>query len=176
VKPSLSLVLAALAVTACAHVTSTNDSAAPESGGAAKTPARQPASHPVKLKGPVTGTSAAPKDERPAAVPGRPQLASSPAALMRPEGPALIQRALGKTGYLRGGGTGTFDRETEEALRKFQEDRQLARTGAPDRDTLRKLGLVPEDVFLPPAAPCTAEESAANQSGALAQRRQCTSE
>ena len=144
-KPWLLCLLAAFAGSACAHVTSAKDEAP------ARGPARTPAAPHVN-RAPVTGTSAAPKDERPAAEPGRPQLSSSPEGLMRPEGPAIIQRALGKAGYLQGRETGRFDRETETALRKFQEDRQLARTGAPDRDTLRKLGLVPEDVFLPPPA------------------------
>ena len=69
---------------------------------------------------------------------------------MRPEGPLLIQRALGKTGYLHEHETGKLDEETTGALRKFQADQHLARTGAPDRDTLRKLGLSPDKVYSPP--------------------------
>jgi hypothetical protein len=80
-----------------------------------------------------------------------PRLSTSPDGLMLPEGGALIQRALAKRGYLQGHDTGALDDETAAALRKFQGDQHLARTGAPDRDTLRALDLPPETVFRPPA-------------------------
>ena len=176
-KPWLLCALAALAGSACAHVTSANDEApAPAAEEPAKAPTRRPAGPPSAPRGPATGASAAPRDERPAAAPGRPQLSSSPEGLLRPEGPAIIQRALGKAGYLQGRETGALDRETETALRRFQEDRQLARTGAPDRDTLRKLGLVPEDVYLPPTVPCSAAGKKATQADGPTQERQCRSD
>jgi hypothetical protein len=80
-----------------------------------------------------------------------PRLSTSPDGLMLPEGGAMIQRALAKRGYLQGHDTGTLDDETAAALRKFQGDQHLARTGAPDRDTLRALDLSPDTVFRPPA-------------------------
>jgi hypothetical protein len=43
--------------------------------------------------------------------------------------------------------TGALDRATVEALRKFQADRSLAKTGFPDRETVRQLGLEPKEVL-----------------------------
>lgn len=85
---------------------------------------------------------------RPPAEEGRPELSVSPSGLMQPNGPALIQQALIKRGYLPAGhGTMILDEETSAAVRKFQSDEDLAKTGAPDRETVRRLGLSVEKVF-----------------------------
>lgn len=89
-----------------------------------------------------------PRLAAPATEQGRPELVNSPGGLMRPEGPRLIQVALAKLGYLQSDHqTGELDGATSAALRKFQADRGVARTGSPDRETVRKLGLSPEAVF-----------------------------
>lgn len=89
-----------------------------------------------------------PEDERPPVEEGRPQLSMSPEGLMQPEGPALIQKALARRGFLDGSHqTGELDELTSAALRKFQAAEGLARTGAPDRETVRKLGLSISEVF-----------------------------
>ncbi len=87
-------------------------------------------------------------DTRPPAEEGRPELSTSADALMNPEGPRLIQDALTQRGYLAADHkTGKLDPETSAALRKFQEEEEVARTGYPDRETVRKLGLSIEKVF-----------------------------
>ncbi len=94
------------------------------------------------------GTSARPEAEREAAAPGRPQLASSPEGLMLPGGPLLIQQALTRRGYFHGVESGAFDDQTSDGLRSFQAAQKLARTGAPDRETLRRLEIPEDKVFV----------------------------
>jgi len=43
--------------------------------------------------------------------------------------------------------TGRLDDATQESLRKYQKDQGLPATGLPDYETLRRLGLKPEEVF-----------------------------
>lgn len=74
-------------------------------------------------------------------------LASSPQGMMTVDGAERIRRALIDRGYLNAVEEGTYDDATTRALEKFQEDNELARTGAPDRETLKKLGLDPKDVL-----------------------------
>ncbi len=77
---------------------------------------------------------------------GRPEVAVSPQELMRPGSAKKIQKGLQDEGYLREV-TGSLDRETSVALRRFQHDQGLAETGAPDRETLRRLGVDPQEVY-----------------------------
>lgn len=87
-------------------------------------------------------------EARPPVEEGRPELSVSPQGLMHPEGPRLIQQALTKHGYLPAAHqNGALDKETSAALRKFQGDEQLAKTGAPDRETVRRLGVPLDKVF-----------------------------
>lgn len=43
--------------------------------------------------------------------------------------------------------SGQLDNSTQESLRKYQKDQGLPATGLPDYETLRRLGLKPEEVF-----------------------------
>jgi hypothetical protein len=96
----------------------------------------------------TASNDAKPEATRPAAEEGRPELSVSPEGLMKPEGPLLIQQALARKGYLpREHETGSLDDETSAALRKFQGDEQVAKTGAPDRETVRRLGIALDKVF-----------------------------
>lgn len=74
-------------------------------------------------------------------------LASSPDGMMKPDGAAKIRQALIERGYMQGASAGSFDQKTSNALQKFQSDHELARTGAPDRETLKALGLSPDEVL-----------------------------
>jgi hypothetical protein len=80
---------------------------------------------------------------------GRPELSTNATGLMLPGGPAKIQRALAKAGYYQGAFNGELDDETAAALRKFQGANELAKTGAPDEETVKALGLDPDDVWRP---------------------------
>jgi peptidoglycan hydrolase-like protein with peptidoglycan-binding domain len=60
-----------------------------------------------------------------------------------------IQQALASRGYLDTSQVdhGRIDDETAEAIRKFQADQGIARTGNPDHETVHRLGLDAEALF-----------------------------
>lgn len=92
------------------------------------------------------GASAAPPRVRPQ--PGHPSVAPSPGGLMSRGAARRIQDALGQRGYLaKPSGRDELDDATAAALRRFQRDERLPATGAPDRETLRRLGIDPSDVY-----------------------------
>lgn len=131
------LLVSALAFAGCLHAKQREDPQ-PQPG-----PDQQPAQAP-RANPPQKPT----EKERPPDEPGRPHLSSEAEGLLTPEGPRLIQEALSKRGYLpREHQSGELDVETSNALRRFQEDEHAPRTGYPDRETVRKLGLEVEKVF-----------------------------
>jgi hypothetical protein len=78
-----------------------------------------------------------------------PHLATTPAQLFVPGGIEQIQQALTARGYLDLAPTtrGHLDVLTSSALRKFQSDQDIARTGTPDHETVGRLGLDPRALF-----------------------------
>ena len=139
------LSLALLLGASCVCDSASSDHATQIESPAATTalPVKKPAASPPN----TDGTSAKPAAERQAAAPGRPQLANSPEGLMLPGGVLLIQQALTKRGYLHEAESGALDDPTCVGLRTFQSDQKLARTGAPDRETLHRLGVAGDKVF-----------------------------
>jgi peptidoglycan hydrolase-like protein with peptidoglycan-binding domain len=137
--------LAALTVAACAHQKEEKKDEAPPTPQQEQ-PEKKEASKPAPRREAAPANEE--KDVRPPAEAGRPELAMSPEGLMLDEGPRLIQEALAERGYLAADHqTGKLDVETTAAIRRFQADQMLARTGAPDRETVRKLGLSISKVF-----------------------------
>jgi peptidoglycan hydrolase-like protein with peptidoglycan-binding domain len=131
--------LLAVALVACSHATKvarTDDS----EGKSA------PAAQPAEKHG---GAAAKPGLARRPAKPGRPPLAASPSGLLVPGGVEKLQQALAGRGYLEGAAarTGEIDEDTAAAIRKFQTDQGIARTGNPDHETVRRLGLDPDELF-----------------------------
>lgn len=53
----------------------------------------------------------------------------------------LLQRKLQELGYLEGRADGFFNRDTEQALKRFQYDKGLKPSGIADRETIDRLGL-----------------------------------
>lgn len=137
------VVVAAVTGLGCVHSQTVDKGAARSDEAprkAQKTPRAQRAAKP-------TPQGAAPA-ARPPAEQGRPELSVTATGLMLPEGPGLIQAALVKRGYLPADHhTGELDSVTTAALKKFQADQAVARTGSPDRETVRKLGLSVDKVF-----------------------------
>lgn len=77
-----------------------------------------------------------------------PRVPSSPKALLAKGEIGKLQEALERRGYLgKERRPGVLDDPTTTALRRFQRDEQLADTGFPDRLTLQKLGLDPEEAY-----------------------------
>ena len=66
---------------------------------------------------------------------------------MNPGSARKIQDALRSKGYLDRAGSGELDAATSAAIRRLQHDQGLAETGAPDRETLRRLGIGTSEVY-----------------------------
>ncbi|HEX9050769.1 MAG TPA: peptidoglycan-binding domain-containing protein [Anaeromyxobacter sp.] len=78
----------------------------------------------------------------------RPRVPASPKALLAEGEIAKLQEALARHGYLAPERrAGALDPPTTAAIRRFQRDEGLAETGFPDRLTLQKLGLDPEEAY-----------------------------
>jgi peptidoglycan hydrolase-like protein with peptidoglycan-binding domain len=78
---------------------------------------------------------------------GRPRVPASPEALLAEGAVGKLQDALADRGYLGRHRRGELDDPTSKALREFQADEGLAETGFPDRETLARLGLDPEESY-----------------------------
>jgi peptidoglycan hydrolase-like protein with peptidoglycan-binding domain len=130
---------AALLIGACFHATQVEkpDQAQQESPQGAQ---------PKKSEG---GAAAQPRAARRPQKPGRPALAASPSGLLVPGAVEQIQQALATRGYLdrEAAASGDIDVATSAAIRRFQSDEGIARTGNPDHETLRRLGLDADALF-----------------------------
>jgi hypothetical protein len=78
---------------------------------------------------------------------GHPAVSATPEGFMQPGSVRRIQDALRSRRLLQGEPTGRLDDDTSAALRRFQTSQRLAATGAPDRETLRRLGLDPQEIY-----------------------------
>src|SRR5690242_9427625 len=80
--------------------------------------------------------------------PKEPQVSSerpvrtTPGGMLEPAAMRTVQAALGHHG-VSAPSSGELDEETQAALRRFQAKEHIAKTGMPDYDTLRRLGLDP---------------------------------
>ena len=95
------------------------------------------------------GAAAKPRAARRPQRPGRPPLAASPGGLFVPGGVGQVQKALASRGYLLESDVhgDDIDAKTAAAIRKFQSDQGIARTGNPDHETVRRLGLDADKLF-----------------------------
>jgi hypothetical protein len=132
------LALAAVLLFGCSHTTNVEK---PGDGSG-----RESAAQPARKEG---GASAQPRAARAPEKPGRPPLAASPGALFVPGGVEQVQKALASRGYLDLGEVekGKIDAATSAAVRRFQSDEGIARTGNPDHETVRRLGLDADALF-----------------------------
>ncbi len=133
--------IAALLAAGCSHTKHVEEG----EGGEGSAQASQSAQPTEKEGGPAAQARAARRPQKP----GRPPLAASPGGLFAPGGVEQIQKALASRGYLDLGSAklGDIDAETSAAVRKFQSDEGIARTGNPDHETVRRLGLDPDQLF-----------------------------
>lgn len=132
-KAALAVSLACLV--GCAHATKTEAVAKkdPEAKGAAPKNAEPKSAEPKK--------PAAARDEM--------STSATTKAMFKPRGLEVLQKALQDKKVEAIKVTGKFDTQTQEALRAFQKAQTLPDTGLPDFETLRRLGLKPDDVYQP---------------------------
>ena len=133
------LIVALLAL-GCSHATTVEKP--DENGGGGQ----QQAVQPKKQEG---GAAAKPRMARRPQRPVAPPLAASPGGLFVPGGVEKVQKALEEHGYLDASKAkaGDIDAATSDAIRRFQSDQGIARTGNPDHETVRRLGLDPDSLF-----------------------------
>jgi peptidoglycan hydrolase-like protein with peptidoglycan-binding domain len=90
-----------------------------------------------------------PRDEKPAAEAsaesGPARVPRTPEALLGEPTVRRVQEALSRRGYLGRHRGGDLDAPTTAAVQRFQSDEGLARTGFPDRETLSRLGIDPDE-------------------------------
>lgn len=79
--------------------------------------------------------------------PGQPPVPAAPQGLIQDAGARKVREALAARGYLAGSEGAGLDAEASAALRRFQQEEGLAATGFADRETLRRLGLEPKEVY-----------------------------
>jgi hypothetical protein len=126
-------ILILVCTAACFHTHSVSKDDAKDNSAQSAAPAA--AAKPSQVRNPQT--------------PGGPPLAAGPGGLFVPGGVEKIQDALGKKGFLDNSKVkrGELDETTSAAVRNFQTDQGIARTGNPDHETLRRLGLDPDQLF-----------------------------
>jgi peptidoglycan hydrolase-like protein with peptidoglycan-binding domain len=72
---------------------------------------------------------------------------TTPGGMLDSKSMKQLQAALGRKGF-KVPESGQLDQATEAAIRKFQAHEQIASTGLPDFDTVRRLGLDPKAIYL----------------------------
>jgi hypothetical protein len=82
--------------------------------------------------------------------PEHPLVVDSPAKLLRPGAASRIHEALRKKGVLAQPDEEGLGETTMDAIARVQADEDLAATGFPDAETLKVLGLEPEEIYLSP--------------------------
>jgi hypothetical protein len=129
VAEPLSIAFFALALVGCAHV-KTTEPAEPEA--AEKPPSTERAPRTGKLR-------VAPTGDQTKTTP----LAQAPEGLLTPGAEQKIRDKLSARGFMKEDANAS----TGAALRRFQAAHDLPSTGVPDHETVRRLGLNPDDLF-----------------------------
>lgn len=129
VAEALSIAFFALALVGCAHV-KTTEPAEPEAAEKPSSTERAPRTGKLRV---------APTGDQPKTTP----LAQAPEGLLTPGAEQKINDKLSAGGFMKGDANAS----TEAALRRFQAAHDLPSTGVPDHETVRRLGLNPDDLF-----------------------------
>lgn len=87
---------------------------------------------------------------------------TTPNAMLDDKSMREIQKALAAHG-VSVEQTGKMDAQTEQALRTFQGREHTAKTGLPDYDTLRHLGLNPKSIYIGGTERKTEQKQGTNQ-------------
>ena len=124
-----SIAFFALALVGCAH-TKTTEPAEPEAAEKPSSTERAPRMGKLRV---------APTGDQPKTTP----LAQAPEGLLTPGAEQKIHDKLSAGGFMKE----DANTSTGAALRRFQAAHDLPPTGAPDHETVRRLGLNPDDLF-----------------------------
>ena len=139
--------LCVVALAGCGHARSVEDPAAaaeqnPGKAKAGKAPNDTPPSDRQRARAARSETKEKPSS--PSEIP----VTMSPAGQLSDGAVKKIQDRLVAKDFLDADQkSGELDERTSEGLRKFQKSRDLAATGTPDEETVRKLGLDPDQIF-----------------------------
>ena len=123
------LMLAAVALMSCAHAKQTKEQETAKTE--ADTPKEEKKAEEKAKAPPRTETLATSKTTK---------------QMFKPEGLKKLQTALASKDA-KEDENGQLDSQTQEALRAYQKKQGLPATGLPDYETLRRLGLKPDEVF-----------------------------
>ncbi|MDB4968102.1 MAG: Peptidoglycan-binding domain 1 protein [Myxococcales bacterium] len=102
------------------------------------------ACHAHQVQGKQTTMEAPPKEPQ---VSSERPVRTTPGGMLDPTAMKKLQAALSRHG-VKTPESGQLDEETQAAIRKFQANEKMAKTGMPDYDTLRRLGLDPKQIYL----------------------------
>jgi hypothetical protein len=102
------------------------------------------ACHAHEVQGKQTTMEAPPKEPQ---VSSERPVRTTPGGMLDPAAMKKVQAALSSHG-VNAPSSGQLDEETQAALRRFQAKEKMAKTGMPDYDTLRRLGLDPKEIYL----------------------------
>jgi hypothetical protein len=132
VTETLSIAFFALALVGCAHAktTETTEPAEPEAVEKPSSTERAPRTGKLRV---------APTGEKPRTTP----LAQAPEGLLTPGAEQKIHDKLSAGGFMKEDENASIG----AALRGFQAAHDLPSTGVPDHETVRRLGLNPDDLF-----------------------------
>ena len=129
VAETLSIAFFALALVGCAH-TKTTEPAEPEAAEKPSSTERAPRTGKLRV---------APTGDQPKPTP----LAQAPEGLLTPGAEQKIHDKLSAGGFMKEDANAS----TGAALRRFQAAHDLPATGVPDHETVRRLGLNPDDLY-----------------------------
>jgi hypothetical protein len=132
VAEPLSIAFFALALVGCAHAKTTEPTEPAEPEAADKPSSTERAPRTGKLR-------VAPTGEQPKTTP----LAQAPEGLLTPGAEQKIHDKLSAGGFMKEDANTSIG----AALRRFQAAHDLPATGVPDHETVRRLGLNPDDLF-----------------------------
>jgi hypothetical protein len=132
VAETLSIAFFALALVGCAHAKTSEPTEPAMSEAAEKPSSTERAPRTAKLR-------VAPTGEQPKMTP----LAQSPEGLLTPGAEQKIHDKLSAGGFMKEDANAS----TGAALRRFQAAHDLPSTGVPDHETVRRLGLNPDELF-----------------------------
>jgi hypothetical protein len=102
--------------------------------------------------------------------PEHPLVVDAPAKFLRPGAGRQLQEALRKKGILTQPDAEALGETTSDALSRFQQENDLAATGFPDAETLRRLDLDPDQIYRSPPSEAEAEMLFRKQASEARQR------